>query len=135
MNRSHHKMRVLLFVCGVFAALPLLGSLKHSCSNPIGSECCGLCTASFSVDAQVHAGEPKAKKPPLSNEAKAALEKLLEGNRRFAAGKPMHKHTSLEWRAQVAKDQKPFAVMCSFLLVVRRYWARETISLELNGGP
>ncbi len=60
-----------------------------------------------------HAGELKAqpKLPQLSKEAKAALEQLLEGNRRFAAGKPLHKHTSLEWRAQIAKEQKPFATI------------------------
>ena len=44
-------------------------------------------------------------------EAKAALEKLIEGNGRFAAGKPSNKHTSLEWRVQIAKEQKPFATI------------------------
>jgi carbonic anhydrase len=69
-----------------------------------------MCSANFW---QAHAGEPKAqpKRPPLSLEAKTGLEKLLEGNRRFAAGKPLNKHTSLEWRAQIAKDQKPFATI------------------------
>jgi hypothetical protein len=47
---------------------------------------------------QAQASEPnaQARKMPLSAEAKGALGKLLEGNRRFVAGKPLNQHTSLE---------------------------------------
>jgi carbonic anhydrase len=58
---------------------------------------------------EVSPASPKI--PPLFSEAKAALEQLLQGNRRFASGKPLHKHTSLEWRAQIVKEQKPFATI------------------------
>lgn len=53
---------------------------------------------------------PPAKRP-LSVEANAALDKLLEGNQRFVAGKPLYQHTSLQWREKAAKEQKPFAAI------------------------
>ncbi len=55
--------------------------------------------------------DPRTKRPPLSDEAKAALERLIEGNQRFVDGKPLHQHTSSEWRKMTAKEQKPFAAI------------------------
>ncbi len=116
MNASRNSFRALFLACGLFCALPLAGLLWHSCPHSSGSDCCGMCrpVAPFSLNvAQAQDGEPTAqpKKPPLSMETKAALEKLIEGNGRFAAGKPSNKHTSLEWRVQIAKEQKPFATI------------------------
>lgn len=106
MNGARDKRRAFLLAIGVFWALPLISSIYHSCSMPSGSECCSICSPVF-------AGQPKdqPKKRPLAPEAKANLDKLIEGNRRFAAGKPLHKHTSLEWRAQIAKGQMPIATI------------------------
>jgi carbonic anhydrase len=39
------------------------------------------------------------------------LGQLLAGNRRWAAGRPRHPHTSVARRAQVARGQDPFAVV------------------------
>src|SRR5258708_25668076 len=83
----------LLAIClagGVLWALPFLGSFHHSCSDQRHNGCCDVGRPVIPVFvnvAQAQSGEPKAppKKPPLSNEAKAALEKLIEGNRRFVA--------------------------------------------------
>ncbi len=40
-----------------------------------------------------------------------ALKKLISGNQRFAASKPIHPNQSTERRAEVSKGQKPFAVI------------------------
>jgi carbonic anhydrase len=40
-----------------------------------------------------------------------AVTRLMEGNRRFTAGKAVHPHQSAERRQEVAKGQKPFAVV------------------------
>jgi carbonic anhydrase len=63
------------------------------------------------------AGSQKAE---WSKEAKAALDRLIEGNERFVAGKSVHKNTSADWRAQIAKGQHPFATIlgCSDSRVV-----------------
>src|SRR5258707_15729112 len=104
----------ILLAGGVLWVWPCLGSFHHSCSDQRHNGCCDVGRPVIPVFvnvAQAQSGEPKAppKKPPLSNEAKAALEKLIEGNRRFVAGKPLNKHTSLKWRAKTAKEQKPFS--------------------------
>ncbi len=116
MTLTRTKCRALLLACGTFWGIPFLGTCWHCCPNSPDSECCGMCRppAAFLVNiSHAHPGELKAQPglPPLSKEAKAILEQLLEGNRRFAAGKPLNKHTSLEWRAQIAREQKPFATI------------------------
>src|SRR4051812_27959122 len=116
MNASHIRFRQLFLACGVFCALPLVGSLWQFCPHPSGNECCERCRPAASLllnSAQAQTGEPKVQPQTsaLPVEAKAALDKLMEGNRRFAAGKPSNKHTSLEWRVQIAKEQKPFATI------------------------
>ena len=45
----------------------------------------------------------------MSNEG--ALQKLMEGNRRFAGSKVIHPNQTKERRAQLSKGQKPFAVI------------------------
>lgn len=44
---------------------------------------------------------------------KQALERLLEGNRRFAEGKPIAPNRSMARLREVAPDQKPFAAVLS----------------------
>ncbi len=48
-------------------------------------------------------------------EGEAALNRLLEGNRRFLAGMPLHPHQSAQRRQEVSAAQAPFAaiVECS----------------------
>jgi carbonic anhydrase len=43
--------------------------------------------------------------------ADQALQKLIEGNRRFVSGKPRHPHCTAAWRAEIAHGQHPFAVV------------------------
>lgn len=47
----------------------------------------------------------------LSNEH--ALQKLTEGNKRYAAGKPVYPNQTMKRREEVAKNQSPFAVIIS----------------------
>jgi len=39
------------------------------------------------------------------------VQKLIEGNKRFAASKPIHPNQTTERRVEVSKGQKPFAVI------------------------
>lgn len=57
------------------------------------------------VNAELLASEPSSSEP--------ALQRLREGNGRFIAGKPLRTGDLVERRAEVAKDQKPFAVVIS----------------------
>jgi carbonic anhydrase len=57
------------------------------------------------VNAQLLAGEP--------SNSEAALQRLREGNGRFIAGKPLRTDHLAERRAEVAKNQQPFAVLIS----------------------
>lgn len=41
------------------------------------------------------------------------IERLLEGNRRFAEGKALHPHESKDWRLSLESGQRPFAVVVS----------------------
>lgn len=43
--------------------------------------------------------------------AAAALERLIEGNKRFHEGQPRHPHQARDWRDSLEKGQKPFAVV------------------------
>jgi carbonic anhydrase len=40
-----------------------------------------------------------------------ALERLMEGNKRYAAGKPLHPHQDPDRRREVTQGQQPFAVI------------------------
>lgn len=42
-----------------------------------------------------------------------AMQKLMDGNRRFADGRLTHPHESVEWRRAVSAEQNPFAVILS----------------------
>lgn len=44
-------------------------------------------------------------------EGNAPLDKLVQGNERFASGAPTHFHETLERRGEIAKGQHPFAVV------------------------
>lgn len=45
------------------------------------------------------------------NDGKHALERLLEGNQRFAASRALHPHQTPERRAELLSGQQPFAVI------------------------
>ncbi len=47
----------------------------------------------------------------LPDTADAALQRLLRGNRRYAAGRPLHPHESPYRRLDIAEAQKPFATI------------------------
>lgn len=64
---------------------------------------CGLLLASLSFGQ--HAAAAVAPDPD------AILAKLMEGNRRFAAGKMTHPHQAADRRAELAKAQHPIAVI------------------------
>jgi carbonic anhydrase len=46
---------------------------------------------------------------PMSGEE--ALRRLLEGNRRFVRGKPLHAHEAARWRQRLSRQQKPIAAV------------------------
>jgi len=52
---------------------------------------------------------PQAESPEVPTTPEEALQKLLEGNRRFAAGKSLASHRDIDRVREVAKEQKPFA--------------------------
>lgn len=57
------------------------------------------------------AAAPSSRQFASQLSAQQALERLLEGNARFAAGKSRHGHTNKSWRETVAKGQHPFATI------------------------
>lgn len=57
----------------------------------------------------VQAKEEKTKSVP----AKQAWQKLIEGNKRYAGGKMTHPRENKKRRAELAKTQKPFAIIVS----------------------
>lgn len=109
---ARNRIRGALLACGVLCVVPLLGVQQIQGISPDGCACCSRAAWALS-SGLLHAEEPKAgaSKQSLSAKAKASLEKLMEGNKRFAAGKPLNKHTSLEWRSEIVKEQKPFATI------------------------
>ncbi|MGW3148714.1 MULTISPECIES: carbonic anhydrase [Streptomyces] len=68
--------------------------------------------AATAVGALAAAPPPTATVPrPCPATARAALDQLLAGNRRFAAGRPLHPHESGGIRRALAAGQQPFAVI------------------------
>jgi carbonic anhydrase len=59
------------------------------------------------VVSQAAAGASK----PVSDEAKSALARLKEGNRRFAEGKTRHAHQTTDWRRHLVGAQRPIATL------------------------
>jgi len=55
--------------------------------------------------------QKSSKKPLGGSNSKAALQQLLEGNRRFSSLSPVHPHVTIEQIQNAAKDQHPFAVI------------------------
>lgn len=43
--------------------------------------------------------------------AKEALQRLIDGNARFACGEPCHPHEEIDWREHLEKEQHPFAAV------------------------
>jgi carbonic anhydrase len=89
-ERPHSRRMALRFLGGSAAGLALSG-----CNQSLGG-----------LDSRA-GGEP----PPADGEA--ALKRLLEGNARFASGKPVRPNTSTARIAELAKGQKPFAIVFS----------------------
>jgi carbonic anhydrase len=112
MNYRRSRILAVLLGFGVFCALPLFGTFQNSCHNP-RCETCRFAPSTFISLAQAYSDEPKvaSSRPPMTSEAKAALEKLIEGNQRFVANKSLNLHSSLEWRAKIVNEQKPFAAI------------------------
>lgn len=48
---------------------------------------------------------------PFPKDAAEAVQRLKDGNVRFAAGKTRHAHESADWRKQLVAGQKPFATI------------------------
>ena len=48
---------------------------------------------------------------PTDTSANAAIQTLKEGNQRYVSMKPIHPNLSVERRTEVAKGQKPFAII------------------------
>ena len=115
-NRFFSVLFALLFAFGVLAELPISASFQGCCSGPGQNERCEGCLAllpPFVNLAQTHASDaqPPTGRPALSNEAKEALAKLIQGNQRFVDGKSLNLHASHEWREKIATEQKPFAAI------------------------
>ena len=86
MGSSGNRFCAVFFASGVLGILPLSGSFQGCCSDSGHHERCVPCASILPVCvnlSQAHADEPKAStgRPPMSSEAKVALEKLIEGNR------------------------------------------------------
>jgi len=67
----------------------------------------GLLLSSRALGAETQAAHVAAA-PPTAN---AALEQLMDGNRRFAAGTPQHGHESAARRADLVASQHPVATI------------------------
>jgi carbonic anhydrase len=48
---------------------------------------------------------------PSPRNAAEAGQRLIDGNKRFAAGESIHDHASKEWRMRLTAGQKPFAAI------------------------
>jgi carbonic anhydrase len=64
--------------------------------------------AGGAVPAALWAGGADERSP---GDAAAARQRLIDGNKRFAAGESIHGHASGEWRKGLTGGQKPFAVI------------------------
>jgi len=60
--------------------------------------------------AVARASDEAGSRPPSQT---AALKLLMEGNERWARGRPRHPHQSVAWRHHVAGHQEPFATVVS----------------------
>ncbi len=69
---------------------------------------CG-CGAACSSLLSAEETKEHSRSAPVS--ATEALDRLIEGNRRFAEGKPKHDHESRDWRNTMIVEQHPFAVV------------------------
>ena len=60
------------------------------------------------VSLPVLSEEPTKVEAPSANEA---IQRLIEGNKRFARGEAKHPHEAVDYRASLAKAQHPFATI------------------------
>ena len=115
---------VVVAVCAPGVPDAMQATTRHGpvnscwCCPPVGRLAQSGATSESAIPPlDEQAGTHKAE---WSKEAKAALDRLIQGNERYASGKALHKHTSAAWRAQLAKEQHPFAAIlgCSDSRVV-----------------
>lgn len=105
---------------------PLAGAAVASLALPLGLAACGAerrdasghaPAGSTSPGETTRAGATHPKAPPeVASQgrpatAEAALSRLMEGNRRYAAGETTALDESPKWRREVAEEQDPFAVV------------------------
>jgi len=90
-NNDEHmpSRRGLLGQAMLASAFGAIGWVRHSTANTISL--------------------PQIETPEVPTTPEEALQKLLEGNRRFAAGKSLASHRDIDRVREVAKEQKPFA--------------------------
>jgi carbonic anhydrase len=70
-----------------------------------------LILSALSVSCQKDPGEGGSVVEGRPANGREALQRLLEGNERFAAGNPTHTHSSVEWRSSLVPGQHPFATI------------------------
>jgi carbonic anhydrase len=108
--RGRPRRTVLAFCLAIAVVGPTAGLWRSEEHSPYCS--CGAHHGMGQLTAAERFDAPSSSPARrLPAEAKAALDQLIEGNNRFAAGKPKHVHTSKEWREELANDQKPFATI------------------------
>jgi carbonic anhydrase len=76
---------------------------------------CACLTLAAGEAHPAHAADDNPTPEEMSEAAQQALARLKEGNARFNAGHPRHKHESVAWRSRLVDGQKPFAtiIACS----------------------
>ena len=100
---------VVVAVCAPGVPDAMRQSSRHG--RVSGCWCCprdGLGARPNFAVAPVLGAQAGSDKAEWSKESKAALDRLIEGNERFAAGKSLHKLTSAAWRARadLSMDQE-----------------------------
>lgn len=69
--------------------------------------CAGMILSSLALGAETHTTPA----PTAAPTASMALQNLVDGNQRFIAGTPRHRHESAAYRHELAASQHPFATI------------------------
>lgn len=96
MKINNFSVYLVLFVCFI-----------------LNAACSGGKTEVAAENNTTVAQKPVVKEENKVEESSDPLERLIEGNKRFVAGKSIHPREDLARRAGLAKGQKPFAVLLS----------------------
>ena len=65
----------------------------------------------FSQQPKQEKSEPIQKETSPPKDWKEALDRLMDGNKRFVSGKLNHPHTAMDWRKRLVGGQKPFVTI------------------------